>query len=54
MKGYWIFVTGVVLGAVVALAFAFIHVQHRHQACHDAGGVDVRGTCIDRSVVLDP
>lgn len=49
-----IFMAVVILATAVLATAAIVESIHYHHACSDAGGVVVRGRCIDKSVVIDP
>lgn len=51
---FTIFVIVVILALAVLATAATVESISYHHRCADAGGVYVRGKCLDRSVVIDP
>lgn len=43
----------VVLAAVLFGTWVVVQSWREHQQCRDAGGVMVRGTCLERDAVVD-
>lgn len=42
----------IVVGAVLILTLLFAVVNHQRNDCHAKGGYLIRGTCIDRDVII--